>query len=144
MVDAAHPQEEETERRGRRSARSREHQHAAEPLYSIVDALLALDFLVESRLTGSFYSLHRAYASPSLMPATSLGRLAFILNWKKMGGSATCCSPVILDSGRPLLRDPALPPKADVVVMETTYGDRLHRPFQPSGGENFTKRLLTL
>ncbi|MGA7595073.1 MAG: MBL fold metallo-hydrolase, partial [Gallionella sp.] len=36
------------------------------------------------------------------------------------------------NSGRPLLRSPAHPPQADVVVMETTYGDRLHKPFQPS------------
>ena len=36
------------------------------------------------------------------------------------------------NNGRPLLRNPAPPPSADVVVMETTYGDRLHKPFQPS------------
>src|SRR5262249_3605113 len=35
-------------------------------------------------------------------------------------------------AGRPLLRDPAIPPHADVVVMETTYGDRLHKPIGPS------------
>ncbi|MGC1864151.1 MAG: hypothetical protein WA733_24295 [Methylocystis sp.] len=34
--------------------------------------------------------------------------------------------------GRPLLRAPAAPPRVDVVVMETTYGDRLHRQLQPS------------
>ncbi|MGD8926696.1 MAG: MBL fold metallo-hydrolase, partial [Thioalkalispiraceae bacterium] len=33
---------------------------------------------------------------------------------------------------RPFLRSPALPPKADVVVMETTYGDRLHKGLGPS------------
>ena len=34
--------------------------------------------------------------------------------------------------GRPLLGPPADPPQADVVVMETTYGDRLHKPIAPS------------
>ena len=34
--------------------------------------------------------------------------------------------------GRPILRDPATPPPADVVVMETTYGDRPHKELQPS------------
>ncbi len=34
--------------------------------------------------------------------------------------------------GRPILRDPAPPPQADVVVMETTYGDRQHKQLRPS------------
>jgi metallo-beta-lactamase family protein len=33
---------------------------------------------------------------------------------------------------RPFLRSPATPPKVDVVVMETTYGDRLHKALTPS------------
>jgi metallo-beta-lactamase family protein len=35
-------------------------------------------------------------------------------------------------SKRAILRDPATPPHADVVVMETTYGDRVHKQLQPS------------
>jgi len=35
-------------------------------------------------------------------------------------------------SGRAILRDPAVPPAVDTVVMETTYGDRLHKQLQPS------------
>ena len=35
-------------------------------------------------------------------------------------------------SGRAILRDPATPPEVDTVVMETTYGDRLHKQLQPS------------
>jgi metallo-beta-lactamase family protein len=36
------------------------------------------------------------------------------------------------NTGRPLLRDPVTPDRADVVVMETTYGDRLHKSLAPS------------
>jgi metallo-beta-lactamase family protein len=36
------------------------------------------------------------------------------------------------NSGRPLLHDPVAPPRADAVVMETTYGDRLHKPLDAS------------
>jgi metallo-beta-lactamase family protein len=36
------------------------------------------------------------------------------------------------NAGRLLLRNPAQPPQAENVVMETTYGDRLHKQFGPS------------
>jgi hypothetical protein len=36
------------------------------------------------------------------------------------------------NDNRPILRDPSSPPKADAVVMETTYGDRLHKPIDQS------------
>jgi metallo-beta-lactamase family protein len=35
-------------------------------------------------------------------------------------------------AGGPLLEDPAKPPEAPNVVMESTYGDRLHKPLGPS------------
>ena len=39
------------------------------------------------------------------------------------------------NAGRPLLREPGPPPHADVVVMETTYADRLHKPLRQSVDE---------
>jgi len=36
------------------------------------------------------------------------------------------------NAGRPLLRPPSPPSRADIVVMESTYGDRLHRSFGDS------------
>ncbi|MCC7257053.1 MAG: MBL fold metallo-hydrolase [Gammaproteobacteria bacterium] len=38
-------------------------------------------------------------------------------------------------SGAPILRDPAPVPRADLVVMESTYGDRLHRPWEDTWRE---------
>jgi metallo-beta-lactamase family protein len=48
------------------------------------------------------------------------------------------------NADRPILRDPATPPKADVVVMETTYGDRLHKPIEPSVEELYAAIIATL
>jgi metallo-beta-lactamase family protein len=39
------------------------------------------------------------------------------------------------NAGRPLLRGPVTPLRSDVVVMETTYGNRLHKPLRPSVDE---------
>lgn len=33
------------------------------------------------------------------------------------------------NTNKPIIRDPETPPKADFVLMESTYGDRDHRPF---------------
>ena len=30
------------------------------------------------------------------------------------------------------MEDPAYPPKADVLILESTYGDRIHRPIEES------------
>jgi metallo-beta-lactamase family protein len=38
-------------------------------------------------------------------------------------------------SGAPILRDPAPVPAADLVVLESTYGDRLHRPWDDTWRE---------
>ena len=39
------------------------------------------------------------------------------------------------NAGRPLLRDPSPPVDSEIVVMETTYGDRLHKPIGESVAE---------
>jgi metallo-beta-lactamase family protein len=41
-------------------------------------------------------------------------------------------------SDRPILRDPQVPPAVDIVVMETTYGDRQHKQLEPSVEELYT------
>ena len=46
------------------------------------------------------------------------------------------------NAGRPLLRSPATPPHAENVVMETTYGDRLHKQFGSIRSMSFM-RLIT-
>jgi len=133
MVDAAHLQEEEAEHRGRRSARHGKHQHAAAPLYSIVDAFLALDFFGRVATYGQPVQLAPGIRVTFIDAGHILGSACLHLELEEDGRQRSVLfSGDLGNSGRPLLRDPAPPPKADVVVMETTYGDRLHRPFQPS------------
>jgi metallo-beta-lactamase family protein len=133
MVDAAHLQEEEVEHRGHRSARHGKHRHAAAPLYSIVDAFLALDFFGRVGSYGQPVQLAPGIRATFFDAGHILGSACILLELEENGRQRSVLfSGDLGNSGRPLLRDPAPPPKADVVVMETTYGDRLHKPFQPS------------
>lgn len=133
MVDAAHLQEEEVEHRGRHSAGHGKHQHAAAPLYSIVDAFLALDYFGRVTAYGQPVQLAPSIRATFIDAGHILGSACILLEMEENGRQRSVLfSGDLGNSGRPLLRDPVPPPKADVVVMETTYGDRLHRPFQPS------------
>jgi metallo-beta-lactamase family protein len=133
MVDAAHLQEEEVQQRGHRSARHGKHQHAAAPLYSIVDAFLALDFFGRVAAYGQPVQLAPGIRATFIDAGHILGSACIHLELEEQGRQRSVLfSGDLGNSGRPLLRDPAPPPKVDVVVMETTYGDRLHKPFQPS------------
>lgn len=133
MVDAAHLQEEEVEHRGHRSAHHGKHQHAAAPLYSIVDAFLALEFFGRVTAYGQPVQLAPGIRATFIDAGHILGSACILLELEENGRQRRVLfSGDLGNSGRPLLRDPAPPPKVDVVVMETTYGDRLHKPFQPS------------
>lgn len=133
MVDAAHLQEEEVEHRGHRSAHHGKHQHAAAPLYSIVDAFLALKFFGRVTAYGQPVQLAPSIRATFIDAGHILGSACILLELEENGRQRRVLfSGDLGNSGRPLLRDPAPPPKVDVVVMETTYGDRLHKPFQPS------------
>jgi metallo-beta-lactamase family protein len=51
---------------------------------------------------------------------------------EKSGRHSILFSGDIGSPNHPLLRPPQTPPSAEMVVMETTYGDRLHSPFSES------------
>ena len=64
------------------------------------------------------------------------GSASVLLELKERGVSRQILfSGDIGPQSRPLLRTPCKPPHADFVVMEATYGDRLHKPLQKSVNE---------
>jgi metallo-beta-lactamase family protein len=74
-----------------------------------------------------------------------LGSASIYLECAEGGGTRTLAfSGDLGNGGRPLLRDPVPPPRCDALVMETTYGDRLHKPLQPSVEELFQAIERTL
>jgi metallo-beta-lactamase family protein len=133
MLDSAHLQEEDTRHLSRRAARRGGDDKAEQPLYTTLDALNSLNnfgrtasyaegLALAPGLVATFFDAGHILGSASiLIEADDGGRRRRVLFSGDIG-----------NAGRPLLRNPATPDRADIVVMETTYGDRRHRSLAAS------------
>ena len=132
MLDSAHLQEEEAKYQSRKIAR-RGSVEALQPLYTTLDALNCLDYFGRTAAYDQPIELAPGVRATFLDAGHILGSASIYLQLEEAGRSRSVAfSGDLGNSGRPLLRDPVAPPKTDIVVMETTYGDRLHKPLQPS------------
>jgi metallo-beta-lactamase family protein len=133
MLDTAHLQEEEARYQARKAAR-RGNRHVADaPLYSVLDALNTFDHYGRTAAYGQPIDLAPGLRATFLDAGHILGSACIFLELEELSHRCSVLfSGDLGNAGRPLLRDPATPPPADVVIMETTYGDRLHKPFAPS------------
>jgi metallo-beta-lactamase family protein len=137
MLDSARLQEEDAGRRGRSSAR-RGAEGGAEPLYTTVDALASLDRFGRTATYGETVELVPGLRATFRDAGHILGSASILLEMEEKGERRSIVlSGDIGNAGRPLLRAPDPPGAADAVVMETTYGDRLHRPLDASVDEFF-------
>ena len=122
LLDSAHLQEEQATFANRHGF---SRHHPALPLYSVDDAeqvlrLLApqvrdADFVVANRITARFRQAGHILGSATVQ--------------LDVDGGSPCRVVFSGDLGRwqrPILRDPELVPEADVVLVESTYGDRVH------------------
>jgi metallo-beta-lactamase family protein len=132
MLDAAHLQEEEARRTARRNARRPESGDGA-PLYTTLDALDSCDAFGRVAAYGQAIALAPGVAATFFDAGHILGSASILLELEEGGRKRRVLfSGDLGNAGRPLLRPAADPPEVDVVVMETTYGDRLHKPIAPS------------
>lgn len=132
MLDSAHLQEEEANWQARKTAR-RGSAEVPQPLYTTLDALNTLDYFGRIAAYDKFIELAPGIRVSFLDAGHILGSASVHLHLEEDGRSRSVAfSGDLGNSGRPLLRDPVPPPEVDAVVMETTYGDRLHKPLQPS------------
>ncbi len=132
MLDAAHLHEDRAEHRQRQHAR-RGPAGATEPLYTTLDALNALDRFGRTADYGRRLELAPGIHATFMDAGHILGSASVFLELEEHGEHRTVAlSGDLGNAGRPLLRAPQPPPKCDIVVMETTYGDRRHRPIQAS------------
>jgi metallo-beta-lactamase family protein len=127
MLDAAHLQEEDSRRRSMKLARRGASQAPATPLYTTLDVMNALGRFgrtasycapleVRPGLRATFFDAGHILGSASVLVECDEGRTTKRVVFSGDLGNA----------GGPLLNTPQPPPSADIVIMETTYGDRLH------------------
>lgn len=119
LPDSGHLQEEEAEYANRKGFTKH---HPALPLYTEADARTSLKQLRTARLHETFEPL-RGWHVRLTNAGHILGATSVLI---EVGGRRLLFSG---DLGRPddaLMLAPEPPPQADVVVCESTYGDRIH------------------
>ena len=132
LLDSAHLQEEEARRRTRHARHDR-HRPEDAPLYSMIDALDALDCFDAGVGYGATVTLAEGLRATYHDAGHILGSASILVESDEGHGTRTVLfSGDIGGPGHPLLNQAAPPAAADVVVMETTYGDRPHRPYAKS------------
>ena len=133
MLDAAHLQEEDARYRARIAARRGSTGQLIAPLYSILDALHSFDHFGRTAVYDEPIELAAGVRATLINAGHILGSASIYLQLTEGGRQSTLLfSGDIGNTGGPLLSDPAKPPDVANVVMETTYGDRLHKPLGPS------------
>ena len=137
LKDSAHIQEFEAEWRSRKARRAGEKEYT--PLYTLADAENALKLfagLDYNKKTEIFPGINIRLIDAGHL----LGSASIEIEINEEGKSKTIVfSGDIGNTDRPLINDPIYPECADYVVIESTYGDRLHgvRP-------DYVKELATV
>ena len=133
LLDAAHLQEEESLRSTRRAQRHNQDKEAQLPLYNLLDAMNCFENFGRKAVYNKAISLAPGLSATFYDAGHILGSASIRIEHQHNAETKSIIfSGDIGNSGRPLLRDPVPPPQADTVVMETTYGNRLHRSLPDS------------
>jgi metallo-beta-lactamase family protein len=132
MLDAAHLQEEEALSNSHRPRHGVDNE-PAEPLFTVTDTLESLESFKCTAGYGEPTDLAQGIRATFVDAGHILGSASILLELTDIGRTLPLLfSGDLGNAGHALLRSPAPPPRADVVVIETTYGDRLHRPMDAS------------
>ena len=136
MLDAAHLQEEEARWQARKEQRRGRREEPA-PLYDTLDALAVMERFGRTARYGDAVELVPGLKATFVDAGHILGSASVLVENAGGGGHRVLFSGDVGNAGRPLLRDPAVPGPVDAAVLETTYGDRLHKPLEPSVQEMY-------
>jgi metallo-beta-lactamase family protein len=133
IMDAAHLQDEEAQRRARASERRGEQRQSQPPLYRLVDAVNSLELFGRVAEYGKPLTVAPGIVAKCFDAGHILGSASILVAVEEGTDRKTVLfSGDIGNRGRPLLSPPSTPAQADFVVMESTYGDRPHRNIERS------------
>lgn len=142
ILDSAYLQENDAAHDARAAARAGV--KAAPPLYTVIDATNSLHqfsqvvgyeqpYRIAPGLTATFFNAGHILGSASvLLEADEGGKKRSVFFSGDIG-----------NADRPLLQPPRTPAAAQTVVMESTYGDRNHRPYRDSVEELYSAVAAT-
>ncbi len=99
------------------------------PLYTAEDATAALDRFQLSGEYGETVALGDGLEAVFHDAGHILGAAFVEL---RAEGKTLVFSGDLGNRGKPLVEDPSYPPKANALILESTYGDRIHRPVEES------------
>lgn len=122
LVDSAHLQEEDAERANRRGYTKHK---PALPLYTTADAEAALK-LIQARSYETPFQVTDGVAATLRRAGHILGSATVELQLGEANPLCLVSSGDLGRWGRPILRDPEPVSEADVLLVESTYGDRVH------------------
>jgi len=133
LKDAGYLNEKEAEWENRK--RQRKHLPLLEPLYTLQEAQAAM-----RRFKGVDYGETIELVKGARMRLSDAGHIlgsAIVELWLEEDGveRKIVFSGDLGHKGAPILRDPTLLDEADLVVMESTYGDRAHRSWESTWAE---------
>jgi len=149
LKDSAHIQESDAEFVNRRAQRRRSigvtpNGGAVVPLYTQGDAAQAvqqfkpLTMHTQQLLAGS--AADGGFTVTTFDAGHMLGSTCVLLEAREKGRTTRLLfSGDVGRKGLPIIKDPETPPAADYLIMESTYGNRLHQPIGP-----VTKKLANL
>lgn len=139
LLDSGKLHEQETGHKARHADRRGEGKEKAVPLYTELEALNSLDYLGRTAIYNQSLDLAPGVRATFIDAGHILGSACIFLELEENGRLKTVLfSGDLGNNDRPILRNPTPPPKVDVVIMETTYGDRLHKALKPSVEELYS------
>lgn len=138
LLDAAHLQEDEARYKEKQASRHGK-KDTIEPLYNVIDVMNCMGFFGRTAKYDQALTISDGIQATFIDAGHILGSACIVLDVEHQGQPRRILFSGDLGySGRAIINDPATPPQADIVVMETTYGDRLHKTLAPTLEEFYT------